>query len=378
MGLPPTRTKGSGDTTPVTTFEIDAPNIPITHNGVVATIGTIPIAGGGTGATTKAAAFDALSPMTSVGDLVIGSTAGTGTRLPIGLAGSTLMTTNTGVPAWVERIPPVNHGFTSGSGTYNLPWAFIVSNASATVGATYTNNGNTFTVYDTVSSATLVYMTSSGLPASAGGTLTKTTGTGDSTIAFTVAVAPMYLNVKMVGGGGGGGGGGGSTTAGGNGGSTTFGSLLTAGGGGGATAGSNGGTGGSNTINTGAFTIANAGGTTGGFGSANSATNISVPGGYGANAPFYAGGGQNGTGGGGGAGKANSGGGGGGSGTNNISGQAGGGGGGSGGFIEAIINNPTTTYAYAVGAAGTAGLTGGFSTGGAGAAGRIVVTAHFQ
>ncbi|MBM4251769.1 MAG: hypothetical protein FJ146_07340, partial [Deltaproteobacteria bacterium] len=43
--------------------------------------GTLPITNGGTGATTKSGAFDALSPMTAVGDLIYGGTSGSGTRL---------------------------------------------------------------------------------------------------------------------------------------------------------------------------------------------------------------------------------------------------------------------------------------------------------
>lgn len=46
--------------------------------------GTLAIASGGTGATTKAGAFDALSPMTTAGDLIYGGASGTGTRLPRG------------------------------------------------------------------------------------------------------------------------------------------------------------------------------------------------------------------------------------------------------------------------------------------------------
>ncbi len=50
--------------------------------------GQLSIARGGTGASTKAAAFDALSPMTTLGDIVYGGASGTGTRL----AGNTTTT----------------------------------------------------------------------------------------------------------------------------------------------------------------------------------------------------------------------------------------------------------------------------------------------
>lgn len=52
--------------------------------------GTVPLNQGGTGQTTKAAAFDALSPMTAAGDLIIGSTSGTGVKLAPGAVGRVL------------------------------------------------------------------------------------------------------------------------------------------------------------------------------------------------------------------------------------------------------------------------------------------------
>lgn len=62
---------------------------------------TISLAKGGTGATTKTAAFDALSPMTTQGDIVYGGASGTGTRLAKGTAGQVL-TMNSGAtaPQW--------------------------------------------------------------------------------------------------------------------------------------------------------------------------------------------------------------------------------------------------------------------------------------
>lgn len=45
-----------------------------------------PIAEGGTGQITKSAAFDALSPMSAVGDMILGGTSGSGTRVAIGTA----------------------------------------------------------------------------------------------------------------------------------------------------------------------------------------------------------------------------------------------------------------------------------------------------
>lgn len=72
-------------------------------------------------------------------------------------------------------------------GTPTCAYTFTVSSANATLGATYTNNGVTFTVVATIAASTTLLMTSSGAPQTSG-TLTKGSGTGDSTITFSAAV----------------------------------------------------------------------------------------------------------------------------------------------------------------------------------------------
>lgn len=68
---------------------------------VVGTVGSsvLAISNGGTGQASKAAAFDALSPMTTSGDIIIGQGSGAGTRLAVGTNGYVL-TVVAGVPAW--------------------------------------------------------------------------------------------------------------------------------------------------------------------------------------------------------------------------------------------------------------------------------------
>ena len=61
--------------------------------------GIVSVANGGTGATTNTAAFNALSPMTTAGDILYGGTSGAGTRLGKGADG-TILTLVSGVPAW--------------------------------------------------------------------------------------------------------------------------------------------------------------------------------------------------------------------------------------------------------------------------------------
>lgn len=74
------------------------------------------------------------------------------------------------------------NGFAGSQSPTNV-YTFTVSSANATVGATYTNNGVTYTVLQTISSGTTLLASGTSAPA-ASGTLTKATGTGDSTITF--------------------------------------------------------------------------------------------------------------------------------------------------------------------------------------------------
>jgi len=61
--------------------------------------GTLPIGNGGTGQTTAGAAFNALSPITSTGDLIIGNGTNSATRLAIGANGY-LLTSNGTTATW--------------------------------------------------------------------------------------------------------------------------------------------------------------------------------------------------------------------------------------------------------------------------------------
>lgn len=266
-------------------------------------------------------------------------------------------------PNTISALSPTFFKATSGSGTYFKPYRFVVTAANATVGATYTNNSQTFTVRDTIAGGTILVMTATGNPTSSG-TLTKATGTGDSTITFSSYKNPVALKCMLLGAGAGGGGGGTSGAGtGGAGGDTTFGtSLLSAGGGSSST-------GGTASLGTGPVGIA----VHGGDGSGGS-SNVSFPGG-GFGAPSALSGGGSGIFNGAGiAAYANSGAGGGGGGGNGTASNNGGFGGGAGAFIQAIITNILASYAWAVGAAGSAGSAGSNgSVGGAGGSGLLSI-----
>jgi hypothetical protein len=183
---------------------------------------------------------------------------------------------------------------------------------------------------------------------------------------YTTPANCRRIEIRMAGSGGGAGGGTGAATAGT---ASTFGSLTANGGGAGGNGGGNGGAGGTATGGD-----INMTGQDGGDG--NGAGNMpSGAGGH--NAGFCGGGASRNPGGGltGNAGKPNSGGGG-GAGSGGASGPAAGGG--AGGYLEKAINNPAATYAYAVGAGGNGGpASGAWATGGAGAAGIIIVKEYY-
>lgn len=192
---------------------------------------------------------------------------------------------------------------------------------------------------------------------------------------YTTPAGVKWLRVFVVGGGGGAAGVGTGAGAGGNGGSSTFGtSLITAGGGVGVTApnAAYGGNGGTATVAAGPLVLY---AVTGGHGEGSSTSfggggGNSCLGGNGGGAA----GGVNGSGG---AGTANSGSGGGGGYDSAIPNSSSGGG--AGACIVAIIDAPSVTYSYTVGAGGTAGTAGtGGNAGGGGGSGIVTVEEHYN
>lgn len=213
-GLPPTTSKVTGDSSDITTFKYQFPNFTGTHTGTSVSLGVNSVAGGGTGDATLAAHGVLLGNGASA---VVVSSAGTAAQV-LTSNGAAADPTFQAIPGAVANVGPILQSFTSGSGTFNEPYAFIITSGSATAAATYTNNSITYTVMKTVASATLVYMTGSNVPLTSG-TLTKASGTGDATLTFTSYKSPLYNVVTCVGSGGGGGSGtGGGTTGGGGGG----------------------------------------------------------------------------------------------------------------------------------------------------------------
>jgi hypothetical protein len=211
-----------------------------------------------------------------------------------------------------------------------------------------------------------------------------TSGSGTYTLP-TSPRKPLYIRVRMAGGGGGGGGSStaASGSAGSTGGNTTFGTtLLVANGGVGGGPDQDGAVGGTASLGSGPIGLAYQGGKGGDSANSAGATSTAHGGNGGSNAL-----GGNGTAGGsngtvssaGNDAIAGTGGGGGGGGAGAAGVVYSGSGGGAGGFIDAIINSPASSYAYAVGAGGGGGLAGtDGAAGGAGGSGIIEVTEYYQ
>jgi hypothetical protein len=158
--------------------------------------GTLPIANGGTGQATASAAFNALSPITTAGDLIIGDGANSSTRLAIGANGY-LLTSNGTTASWaaapaagVTSFSAGTTGFTPNTGT---------TGAVTLAGTLATTNGGTGLTSFTANGITYASSTSALATGSAltfDGTNLSTTGQVISTKtgSATDATGQVYLN----------------------------------------------------------------------------------------------------------------------------------------------------------------------------------------
>ena len=153
------------------------------------TTGTLPIASGGTGQTTASAAFNALSPITSTGDLIIGNGTNSATRLAIGTNGY-ILTSNGTTASWAAAPATgltitsttsntnYNLGFQSGtSGTTTVDYVNSSFTANPSTGALTAPNvvaSNGLLVHSTTVSAS--YSIPSGSNAIAAGPMTVASG----------------------------------------------------------------------------------------------------------------------------------------------------------------------------------------------------------
>jgi hypothetical protein len=128
----------------------------------------IGLTGGGTGATTKAGAFDALSPMTTSGDMIYGGASGTGTRRAKGADG-TVWTMVSGLPDWAAAVASTAYTIASKTANYTVTTGDSSVYADSSGGAfTLTlptavgNSGRVFTFFKTDTSVNLVTIDGAG------------------------------------------------------------------------------------------------------------------------------------------------------------------------------------------------------------------------
>ncbi|WP_415063577.1 hypothetical protein [Bdellovibrio sp.] len=139
--------------------------------GALSSEAQLAISRGGTGAATKATAFNALSPNTTKGDIIYFDGANN-VRLPAGTKDQTLIMDSTGVPKWDTRfIRPTNLAVTqtiTGGAAFSVSWTGGVGNGNCLLqysgdnGTTWTNFGATTYNCDADVTASLNVMTTLG------------------------------------------------------------------------------------------------------------------------------------------------------------------------------------------------------------------------
>ena len=158
------------------------------------TTGTLPLASGGTGQTTKAAAFNALSPVTTTGDLIIGNGTNSATRLAIG-TNTYVLTSNGSTASW-QPAAGGGGGVTSfDAGSTGLNPSGTNTGAITLSGTLNTGSGGTGTG-STPSNGQLLIgngVTYSAATLTAGSGVTITNGSGSITIAAGAAGPAINL-----------------------------------------------------------------------------------------------------------------------------------------------------------------------------------------
>ena len=171
--------------TPTSGILTNATGLPLT-TGVT---GTLPIGNGGTGQTTASAAFNALSPVTTTGDLIIGNGTNSATRLAIGANGYVL-TSNGTTATWAASTGGVT-SFSAGTtgltpntattGAVTLSGTLAVSNGGT--GVTASTGANSVALRDANANLTVNSLFEGFTNVAAAGTTTT----------LTAASAPTYV-----------------------------------------------------------------------------------------------------------------------------------------------------------------------------------------
>ena len=173
--------------TPTSGILTNATGLPLT-TGVT---GTLPIGNGGTGQTTASAAFNALSPVTTTGDLIIGNGTNSATRLAIGANGYVL-TSNGTTATWAASTGGVT-SFSAGTtgltpntattGAITLSGTLAVANGGT--GVTASTGANSVALRDANANLTVNSLFEGFTNVAAAGTTTTLTAASNPTYVVT-------------------------------------------------------------------------------------------------------------------------------------------------------------------------------------------------
>jgi hypothetical protein len=134
--------RGNGTNVVMNTIQVaDVPTLNQNTTGTAAGLSsTLAIASGGTGQTTASAAFNALSPITTTGDLILGTGVNTASRLAIGANGY-LLSSNGTTASWQPA--PAGGVTTFSAGTTGLTPSSATGGTITLAGTLITSNGGT-------------------------------------------------------------------------------------------------------------------------------------------------------------------------------------------------------------------------------------------
>jgi hypothetical protein len=141
--------RGNGTDVVMSAIQVaDVPTLNQNTTGTASNVtGTVAIANGGTGQTTATAAFNALNPMTTTGDILYEASPTTAARLGIGSTGQVL-TVAGGLPSWAAA-PSSNIttlGLYENSATISANYTIGTGNNAMSAGPITVNTGVTVTV----------------------------------------------------------------------------------------------------------------------------------------------------------------------------------------------------------------------------------------
>jgi len=185
----------SGGTTGLTTS-----GGPVTTSGTITIAGTLAIASGGSGQTTASAAFNALSPITTTGDLILGTGVNTASRLGIGSNGY-LLTSNGTTASWAAApaggVTSVAQTFTGGivsvaGSPITTTGTLALTVAGTSGGIPYFSSGTTWATSAALTQYGVVYGGGAGAAPVA-----TAAGTAGYALIANSAAAPTFQQVSL-------------------------------------------------------------------------------------------------------------------------------------------------------------------------------------